>query len=307
MQPSPAPAFKSGFVAIAGRPNVGKSTLINHLLDQPVAAVSPRPQTTRKRQLGILTAPEAQIIFVDTPGIHRPVHKLGEAMNRQAEEALRDADLILFLVEANNTPTAEDTLVAQYILGLGSESVQKTILVLNKLDLVQPDQLTNRLLIYRDLLPGANQVTLSALQGQGVSELLALIIERLPEGPLYYPEEQVTDAYEREITADLIRAAALIKVRDEVPHGIAVRIDEYTERGAKGAYIAATLFVERETHKSIVIGKAGKMIKEIGAMARQEIETMSGRKVFLELRVKVKSGWRDDENALKQFGFQNQE
>jgi len=301
------PAFKSGFVAVAGRPNVGKSTLINALLGQPVAAVSPRPQTTRKRQLGILTTDQAQIIFVDTPGIHKPVHKLGKAMNRQAEEALGDADLILFLVEANNSPTEEDILVAQRIQKLGLECIQKTIMILNKLDLVNVDQLPGRQLAYRDLLPEASQVTLSAAQGHGVSDLLDTIIQRLPEGPAYYPEEQITDVFERDIAADLIRAAALIKLRDEIPHGIIIRVDEFTERGKTGAYIAATIFVERESHKSIVIGKAGKMIKEIGAQARQEIEDMSGRKVFLDLRVKVKAGWRDDDNALKQFGFDSRE
>lgn len=307
MTQSPPSPFKSGFVAVAGRPNVGKSTLVNALLGQPVAAVSPRPQTTRKRQLGILSTSQAQIIFVDTPGIHRPVHKLGNAMNRQAEGALGDADLILFLVEANNSPTEEDILVAQRIQSMGTETVQKTIVILNKRDLILPDQLPGRQLAYHDLLPDASQVTLSAAQGQGVPELLETIIQRLPEGPAYFPEEQVTDVYERDIAADLIRAAALIKLRDEVPHGIAIRVEEFTERGQSGAYIAATIFVERESHKSIVIGRGGTMIKEIGAHARREIETMSGRKVFLDLKVKVKAGWRDDENALKQFGFDSKD
>ena len=297
------PLFKSGFVAVAGRPNVGKSTLVNALLGQPIAAVSPRPQTTRKRQLGILTTNNAQIIFMDTPGIHNPVHKLGKSMNRQAEEPLGDADLILFLVESNVSPTEEDILVAQRIQSLGDAVVQKTVIVLNKLDLILSEHLPGRQLAYHSLLPEASLVTLSAAQGRGVMELLELIIHRLPEGPAYYPDEQITDTYERDIAADLIRAAALVKLRDEVPHGIAIRIDEFTERGDSGAYIAATIFVERETHKSIVIGKGGKMIKEIGASARKEIEAMSSRKVFLELRVKVKAGWRDDENALKQFGF----
>jgi GTP-binding protein Era len=292
-------------VAVAGRPNVGKSTLINALLGQPVAAVSPRPQTTRKRQLGILTTDATQVIFIDTPGIHRPVHRLGKSMNYQAERALGDADLVLFLVEANVSPTEEDSLVAQRILGMGSDIFQKTVLILNKLDLILPEHLPGRQLAYRELLPEVPQITLSAALGDGVPELLDLITQRLPEGPIYFPEEQVTDTYERDIAADLIRAAALIKLRDEVPHGIAIRIDEFTERGQTGAFIAATIFVERETHKSIVIGRAGKMIKDIGAQARQEIETMSGRKVFLELRVKVKAGWRDDDSALKQFGFDN--
>jgi len=295
--------FKSGYVAVAGRPNVGKSTLVNLLLGQKVAAVSPRPQTTRKRQLGILTRPDAQIIFIDTPGLHKPVHKLGEVMNSQAFEALTDADVILFLVDASMTPAAEDYLAAERLTGMGEAVLAKTLLVVNKMDLITPAQVADRLLAYQNLLPMTPLYPIAAIVNSNCDLLLGVVLERLPFGPVYFPEEQVTDMYEREISAELIRAAALINLRDEVPHGIAVRVEQYTERGDSGAYIVATLFVERESHKAIVIGQAGKMIKEIGATARQEIESMSGRKVFLDLHVKVRANWRDDQTALRQFGF----
>ena len=299
-----SPTHRSGFVAVAGKPNVGKSTLINYLLGQKIAAVSPRPQTTRRRQLGILTRPDAQVIFIDTPGLHRPEHKLGVAMNRQAQEALQDADLALFIVEANNTPAAEDLLVAERLHQARSDPVeQPVILVVNKLDLLPPDLIPPRLAEYQALLPNAPLYAISAARGNGCAELLEELIGRLPEGPEFYPEDQITDLYEREIAADLIREAALIHLRDEIPHGIAVRIDEYTERSESGAYIVATMLIEREAHKPILIGQKGLMLKKIGTSARQEIERMSGRKVFLELRVKVRANWRDDENTLRLFGF----
>lgn len=303
---SPEIPFKSGFVAVAGRPNVGKSTLVNALMGQKIAAVSPRPQTTRKRQLGILSQEHAQVVFIDTPGLHKPVHKLGQAMNRQAQEALEDADLVLFLVEGNTSPTSEDLNVADRITSLDGAS-DKTLLIVNKIDLVPAETVPLRLIAYQALLPDAELFPLSALRGDNCTQLFQTILKRLPEGPVYYPEDQVTDLFEREIAADLIRSSALIHLRDEVPHGIVVRVDEFTERGEAGAYIAATVFVERESHKSIVIGQSGKMIKQIGSTARLEIEAMSGRKIFLELRVKVREGWRDDEKALRQLGYEKAE
>jgi GTPase len=298
--------FKSGFVAVMGRPNVGKSTLINALLGQKIAAVSPKPQTTRRRQLGIITSSTAQVIFIDTPGLHQPHHKLGEAMNQQARAALEDADLVLWIVDTSQPPTSEDQLLADLVRSSHQEAV--TILVQNKIDLVPPHEMAQRQSDFQVLLPASKQVFVSATRGDGCQELLALILERLPFGPLYYPEEQVTDLYEREIAADLIREAALIHLREEVPHGLAVRIDEYKDRNASAqnagaAYIAATLLLERETHKPILIGKGGTMLKKIGSTARQEIEKLVGRKVFLDLRVKVRKNWRDDEETLKSLGF----
>ncbi|MEJ5314432.1 MULTISPECIES: GTPase Era [Anaerolinea] len=295
--------FKSGFVAVVGRPNVGKSTLMNRYLGQKIAAVSPRPQTTRRRQLGILTLPQAQIIFVDTPGIHKPVHKLGEYMNQVALDALRDADLILWLVDASVKPTDEDRLCAQRITEALGETPENVLLALNKVDQVPEDQRPARLKSYQDLLPAAWVVWISATSGTGTQDLLDEILRRLPAGPPYYEEEQITDLYEREIAADLIREAALIHLKDEVPHAIAVRMDEYKERSEDTAYIAATLLLEREAHKPIVIGKGGEMLKRIGTTARQEIEAMSGRKVYLDLRVKVMENWRDNPALLRSLGY----
>jgi GTP-binding protein Era len=294
--------YKSGFVAVMGRPNVGKSTLVNALLGQKIAAVSPRPQTTRKHQLGILTLENAQIVFVDTPGVHRPRHKLGERMNEEAQDALEHCELILFLVDASQLPADEDRLLASRITSL--HFVVKTMLVLNKIDLLPANsaqELTERQAVFHALLPQAEVFAISATRGDNREALLAAMLERLPEGEPLYPEEQVTDMFERDIAGELIREAALLLLREEIPHGIAVRVDEFTERGETGAYISATVIVERESHKPIVIGQGGSMLKKIGSAARKEIETMSGRKVFLELRVKVRKNWREDEQAVRQL------
>jgi GTP-binding protein Era len=304
MEPVENKIFRAGYVAVMGRPNVGKSTLINALLGQKIAAVSPRPQTTRQMQLGILTQENAQIIFVDTPGLHKPHHKLGAHMNQNAEEALADADVILFLVDASQTPPDEEDKILVQLLENVKEHPQ-VILALNKIDLVTQDDLLDRKREYLALIPAAIPQPISAEQGDHLDGLLDTIVDHLPEGEPYYPGEQITDLFEREISADLIRAAALFHLRDEVPHAIAVRIDEFTERGDHGVYIAATLFVERNSQKGIVIGRDGQMLKQIGMTARQEIESMSDRKVFLKLRVKVRKNWRNDEDALRLFGFKS--
>lgn len=328
--------YKSGFVAVLGKPNVGKSTLINALLRQKIAAVSPRPQTTRKRQMGILTLDEAQIIFVDTPGVHQPRHKLGESMNREAVSTLEECDLILFLVDAAGPPGNDDRTLADILLQV-RRSVP-LILALNKIDLVDVEVLPERREAFIALLPekpgkiitrdgqlhlekqsdktdhrgrsiskelaaGPTVIDISARTGIGLEQLQEEIVARLPQGAPFFPEEQITDLYERDLAADMIREAALHLLKDEVPHGIAVRIDQFTERNNTGAYIEATVFVERESHKAIVIGENGSMIKEIGSAARREIEAMSGRKVYLRLRVKVRKNWRDDEKVLRWFGY----
>jgi len=293
--------YQSGFVGVLGKPNVGKSTLINTLLGQKVAAVSPKPQTTRKRQLAILTSEEAQIIFVDTPGIHQPRHKLGEHMLQEATDNLSALDVILMIVDCSQPPDDEDRQLAEMLADM-DEGVA-VLLLLNKVDRIEQAEFTQRQSEYLQLLPTAKPLAISSTRGDGLPTLLEAIIDRLPEGPPLYPEEQITDLYERDIAADLIREAALLLLRDEVPHGIAVRIDQFVERGDQGAYIEATLFVERNSHKGIVIGKGGSMLKKIGTTARKQIEAMSGRKVFIRLRVKVRQNWRNDERTLRWFGF----
>ena len=293
--------YRSGFVSIIGKPNVGKSTLLNALLGQKIAAVSPRPQTTRKRQLGILSLDNAQLIFVDTPGLHSAKHKLGEFLNQEAEEGLQGVDLILWLVDASTPPTEEDKNISILLHGISPRTPR--MLVLNKIDLVQPDELSARENEYAALVNKAKVMKVSASRRLGLGELTEALIQSVPEREAEYPEDQITDSYEKEIAGDLIREACLIKLRDEVPHGVAVRIDEFKERENGMAYIAATIFVERESQKGIVIGEGGKMLKSIGSAARKEIEDMGGRKVFLELRVKVSKDWRNDPNMLKQLGY----
>jgi len=294
--------FRSGFVAIIGRPNVGKSTLLNALLGQKIAAVSPKPQTTRKRQLGILTTESAQLVFVDTPGMHNPRHKLGRFLNQEAEESLEGVDVILWLVDASARPTDEDKQIASLL----NRTPRRTPLVLaaNKMDLVSAEALTARLEAYQALLKKeAHVISISAAQNQNLDQLLALLISLSPFRPPEFDEEQVTDSYERDIAADLIREACLQQLRDEVPHGVGVRVDEFTERENGMLYIAATIFVERNSQKGIVIGEGGKMLKQIGSSARKQIEEMSGRPLFLELRVKVLKDWRNDENAMRRLGY----
>ncbi len=293
--------FKSGYVAVMGRPNVGKSTLMNALLGQKVAAVSPRPQTTRRRQLGILTLPEAQVVFIDTPGVHEPRYKLGEIMMEYVQEALEDSDVILFLADGSELPQPEDQLLAKLLSQLKRHI--PVVLVINKIDLLPAGQLPERRQAFEELVHPATTVSISAAQGENLPQLLEAILSRLPEGEPLYEEEALTDVYERDIAGDLIREAALNILRDEVPHGITVRVDEFTERSEEVAFIAATIFVERESHKGIVIGQGGSMLKKIGSAARQEIENMSGRKVFLQLRVKVRKNWRNDERVLRQLGY----
>lgn len=293
--------YKSGYVALVGKPNVGKSTLLNHYIGQKIAAVSYKPQTTRRRQLGILTTDKAQIIFVDTPGLHSGDFKLSQFINEEAQYALMDADLILFMVDVSQFPDQEDQKIAQEVVDKSGDS--KKLLVLNKIDLSDPAVIDQHQQAYQALMDFDDQIRISAITEAGRDELMERIIELLEEGPQYFPEDQVTDTYEREIAEEIIRAAALHHLRDEVPYAIYVRVNDYRLRDDDKRYIHATIFVERESQKGIVIGKGGSMIKEISTMAREEIEEMSGESVFLDLTVKVEKNWRNNPDFLRRYGL----
>lgn len=292
--------FRSGYLALIGRPNVGKSTLMNAILQHNLAASSPRPQTTRRSQLGILTRPDAQLIFMDTPGFHDPVHRLGEMMNNAARAALEDADLHLVLFDLSSDPTDEDRLTADLLKELGGSIPREGLL--NKADRASDTEIRNRTAAFEALLPDTSFTAISAVQGID-SSLIDRWVTLLPHGPMYYPEDMITVDYERDIAAEMIRSAAMGYLRQEVPHSIAVRIDEYKERSDELAYIEATLYVERDSQKGIVIGKKGSMLRKIGTAARREIESMSGRKVYLRIKVKVLPGWRNDAESLKFLGY----
>ena len=308
------PNHRSGFVAVVGRPNAGKSTLINHLLGQKIAIVSPKPQTTRNQLLGILTTspetdpelPPAQIIFVDTPGIHEPHHKLGQYLVETALAAIPDADVIVWLVDAAEPPTAEDRLVAEALRenSNASSSTLPVLLALNKVDLLpagfQEDDLAQPFL---ELYPASEWLAISATRGDHQTELLRRIIDRLPLGPRYFPEDQITDQQMRFIAAEFIREAALKVLHQEVPHALAVRVNEFKPRSEKMTYVSADLLIERESHKAIVIGEKGKTLKKIGQIARPQIEEMVGSQVFLELWVKVRPKWRHKEEELRRLGY----
>jgi GTP-binding protein Era len=293
---------KSGFVAVIGHPNVGKSTLMNAILGEKIAIVSPKPQTTRLRQLGIFTREDVQIIFVDTPGIHNPRNALGEFMVQVAVDALRDADVILFMVDVSGPPTHEDRQIADLIHE--AEDVTPVLLVLNKVDLVDsPDKLTANSEAHRALVPAAEWLTTIAKTGEGVPALLQHLIDRLPPGPRYYPEDQLSDTTMRDIVAEMVREKVLLNLDQEVPYGVATEVNEFKRRSEDLTYISATIYVERDSHKGIVIGKGGKMLKTISQQAREEIEAFVGTRVYLELWVKVLKNWRRDENALRRLGY----
>jgi GTP-binding protein Era len=293
--------FRCGFCALIGKPNAGKSTFMNQILGQKIAAVSPRPQTTRKRQLGIYSTDQLQIIFVDTPGVHLPKHKLGEFMMDVVQQALSEVDLILWMVDLSTLPEKEDTLIAKKLSAMRHSP--PLLMVCNKTDTLPSDDRPQRMLAYQALAPKAKQISISALRKDNFPALLEEITRRLPVGPPHFDPEQVTDLYVRDIASDLIREAALYHLKDEIPHSIAVRLDEFKERNENLDYIAATILVERESHKGIVIGKGGVMLKLIGQSARQQIEAMSGKKAYLELRVKVNSDWMNNPSSLHWLGY----
>jgi GTP-binding protein Era len=300
LEPEVSADHKSGFVAMVGRPSVGKSTLVNTLLGQKVAIVSDKPQTTRNRVLGILTRPDAQIVFVDVPGLHKPVHKLGQYMVDVAESAVPDADLVLFTVDASVPPQDEDCLAAEF---LAQNCRAPIILVLNKMDRLRPDKVQAHVEAYQALGTFVDWMMTSATRGDNLDKLLDMLLAYLPLGPRYYPEGQVTDVTERFLAGELLREQVLRLLHQEVPHAIAVVVDEFKERHEGLIYVGATIYVEKESQKGIVIGSGGSMLKKIGAAARAEIEHLLETKAFLELWVKVRPKWRRDDAALRNVGY----
>ena len=294
--------FKSGFVTLIGRPNVGKSTLMNYLIGQKIAITSNKPQTTRNRIQTVLTTDEGQIVFVDTPGIHKAKNKLGEYMVNVAEKTLNEVDVVLWLVEPTTFIGAGEQHIAKQLQRVKTP----VILVINKVDSVKREEILPAIAAYKDIYDFADIVPVSARSGDNTDELLRVIMKYLPYGPQFYDEDTVTDQPERQIVAELIREKALHSLQDEIPHGIAVAIDRMKMQN-KVMHIDATIICERDSHKGIIIGKQGSMLKKIGSTARYEIERMLDCKVNLKLWVKVKKDWRDSEFLMKNFGSREEE
>ncbi len=293
----PSEEFRSGFVAVVGRPNVGKSTLINRYVGQKVAIVSPKPQTTRRRLLGIVTTSEAQVIFVDTPGLTRPHHRLDERMMETVRRAIPDADVTLFLVDLSVSPARDDRQLAELL-----RDHPAVILALNKSDLVPEERREEAAKPYRDLATFSEEAFVSALEGDGMKALMKRVVAHLPLGPQYYPSDQVTDKMEREIAAELIREQILLHTHQEVPHAVAVEVDEFLE-DEDPIYISAVIYVERDSQKGIIIGRKGALLGQIGEAARARIEAMMGADVYLDLWVKVEPKWRQRGDALRRLGY----
>lgn len=295
--------FKSGFVAIIGRPNVGKSTLLNQLVGRKVAIMSDKPQTTRHKIHSIINRDDAQIIFLDTPGIHKPKHKLGEYMVEVALGTLKEVDVILFLVEPR-LPGPGD----EYIINQLREVTTPVILVINKIDLLDNKaELLPLIDVFRQKYNFAEIVPVSALKPENLERLMDLVVSYLPYGPKYYPDDMITDRPEQFIMAELIREKVLHLTSQEVPHGVAVVVEEVEPRSEQLVYVRAVIYTEKESHKAILIGKGGRMLKEIGRLAREEMELLLGSKIYLDLWVKVKEDWRNQDLSLKNFGYSNRD
>ena len=295
---------KSGFVTLVGRPNVGKSTLMNRLIGQKIAITSHRPQTTRNKIQTVYTCDRGQIVFVDTPGIHKAKNKLGEYMVNVAEKTLKEVDVVLWLVEPSDRVGAGDQHIANQLKNINTP----VVLVINKIDMVKKDQVFGFIEAYRKLMDFADIVPVSALKGSNEAELIDVIFKYLPYGPMFYDEDTVTDQPMRQIVSELIREKALKLLDEEIPHGIVVSIDIMKERPNQPIWdIEATIVCERDSHKGIIIGKGGAMLKKIGSAARYEIERMLDAKVNLRLWVKVKKDWRDSDFLIKNFGYDKKE
>lgn len=295
--------FKSGFISIIGRPNVGKSTFLNRVIGQKIAIMSDKPQTTRNKVQGVLTTDDAQMIFIDTPGIHKPKHKLGEFMLKVSKNALREVEVIMFMINAEQKLGPGDEYVMEMLKGTKTP----VFLVVNKIDAIHPDEVLAKIEEYRTAFDFAEIIPISALQGNNVDRLLETIKKYLPEGPQYYPADQVTDHPERFIIAEMIREKVLHLTRDEVPHSIAVEIEKIRRDENEKVRVTASIIVERDSQKGIIIGKRGAMLKDIGIRARKDIESLLGSKVYLELWVKVQKDWRDRSSQLRDFGYRDDE
>lgn len=292
------PNYRSGFVAIVGRPNVGKSTFLNRVIGQKIAIMSDKAQTTRNKIQGVYTTDEAQVVFIDTPGIHKPQNKLGDFMMDSALSALKEVDAVLFMVNATERRGAGDNFIIDRL-----KDVHKPIyLLINKIDEITPDDVMAIIEQYKNALSFKEVFPISALQGNNVPELLTSLIKELPNGPQYYPKDQVTDHPERFVISELIREKVLQMTRQEIPHSTAVYIESIKKQD-EVLHIQATIIVERDGQKGIVIGKGGSMLKKIGTLARKDIENMMGNKVYLELWVKVAAHWRDKANLLNSYGY----
>ena len=291
--------FKSGFVAIVGRPNVGKSTFMNYVLGQKIAIMSDKAQTTRNKIQGVYTNQDCQIVFLDTPGIHKPKHELGNFMVESAYSALKEVDAVLFMVNAAEKRGPGDDFIIEKLKKIKTP----VFLVLNKIDLISPDELLDRVESYQETIPFAEIIPISVLQGNNVQELMTTLTNHLPEGPQYYPSDQITDHPEYFVVSELIREKILHLTKEEIPHSVAVTVDKMQKDEYDKVHVYANIIVERPTQKGIIIGKGGKLLKEIGVRARKDIEQLLGNKVYLELWVKVEKDWRKKKSHLQDFGY----
>lgn len=295
--------FKSGFVAIVGRPNVGKSTLLNRVIGQKIAIMSDKAQTTRNKIQAVYTDKESQIVFIDTPGIHKPKHELGKFMMETAYSALKEVEVVLFLVNATQEIGPGDKFIIERL----KQVKAPVYLIINKIDLIKPEDLMDIVNCYQKEMNFEQIIPISALQGNNVDEMMATLKGTLPIGPMYYPENQVSDHPEYFVVAEFIREKVLQLTQEEIPHSVAVVVDSM-QRNAQGkVHVYATIIVERSSQKGIVIGKGGKLLKEIGIRARRDIEALLGDKIFLELWVKVQKNWRDKQTYLNDYGYKSKD
>ncbi|HDA5724935.1 GTPase Era [Staphylococcus aureus] len=290
---------KSGFVSIIGRPNVGKSTFVNRVIGHKIAIMSDKAQTTRNKIQGVMTRDDAQIIFIDTPGIHKPKHKLGDYMMKVAKNTLSEIDAIMFMVNANEEIGRGD----EYIIEMLKNVKTLVFLVLNKIDLVHPDELMPKIEEYQSYMDFTEIVPISALEGLNVDHFIDVLKTYLPEGPKYYPDDQISDHPEQFVVGEIIREKILHLTSEEIPHAIGVNVDRMVKESEDRVHIEATIYVERDSQKGIVIGKGGKKLKEVGKRARRDIEMLLGSKVYLELWVKVQRDWRNKVNFIRQIGY----